>query len=179
MRRLAFFTFPVLLIAALAIAPTGCKRKKRNASAEEQPAGLATMVNAADPRAAVQLTRGFHSVEQNAWRWTTGSFAATLKPPAGAAEKGANLSLKFVVPGAIINKLKSMTLSAAVNGQKLAPETYTKEGEYTYTREVPATALHQQAVNVEFTLDKFLPASPEDQRDLGVIMTMVGFEAKP
>jgi hypothetical protein len=179
MRRLAFYSFPVLLIAVLAVAPVGCKRKRRNAKADEQPAGLATMVNAADPRSAVQLTRGFHTVEQNAWRWTTGSFAATLKPPAGSAQKGANLELRFVVPGAVINKLKSMTLTATVNGQKLAPETYTKEGEYTYMRDVPATALQQEAVNVEFTLDKFLPASPEDQRDLGVIMTMVGFEAKP
>ncbi len=137
------------------------------------------MVNAADPRAAFQLTRGFHTVEQNAWRWTTGSFAATLKPPAGAAQKGASLQLKFVVPGVVISKLKSMTLTATVNGQKLPPETYTTEGEYTFSRDVPASALQQEAVNVEFNLDKFLPASPEDQRDLGVIMTMVGFEAKP
>jgi hypothetical protein len=137
------------------------------------------MVNAADPRAAVQLVRGFHGVEQNAWRWTTGSFAVTLKPPANAAQKGATLEFKFVVPGVVIDKLKSVTLSASVNGQKLAPETYTKEGEYTYSRDVPPSALTGDAASVEFTLDKFLPASPEDMRDLGVIMTMVGFEAKP
>jgi hypothetical protein len=183
MRRLVFQIFPlalpVVLMVSLALTPVGCKRKKRAPAAEEQPAGLATMVNAADPRSAVQLVRGFHSVEQNAWRWTMGSFAVSLKPPAGAAQKGATLELKFVVPGAIISKLKTMTLSATVNGQKLAPETYTKEGEYTYSRDVPASALAQDTANVEFTLDKFLPASPEDMRDLGVIMTMVGFEAKP
>jgi hypothetical protein len=32
---------------------------------------------------------------------------------------------------------------------------------------------------VEFALDKFLPSSAQDARDLGVIMTIVGFEAKP
>jgi hypothetical protein len=176
MRRLVF---PLLLIAALALAPVGCKRKRRKANTDEQPAGLATMVNAADPRTSVQLLRGFHGLEQNAWRWTAGEFAVTLKPPAGAAQKGATLELKFVIPGAVIGKLKSMTLTAAVNGQKLPPETYTKEGEYTFTRDVPASALQQEAVNVDFTLDKFLPATADDMRDLGVIMTMVGFEAKP
>lgn len=178
MRRLAFQLFPVFVIAALLIAPVGCKRRKR-ASAEEQPAGLATMVHAADPRAAIQLVRGFHSVEQNAWRWTTGSFAVTLKPPAGAAQKGATLQLKFVVPDVVIDKLKSLTLTATVNGQKLPPETYAKAGEYSFSRDVPATALQQEAVTVEFALDKFIPASAQDQRDLGVIMTLVGFEAKP
>ena len=179
MRRLTFQLFPLILIAVFAVAPAGCKRKKRAAKSEEQPTGLATMVNAADPRAAVQLVRGFHDVEQNAWRWTTGSFAVTLKPPANAAQKGATLQFKFVLPGAVIDKLKSMTLSASVNGHKLAPETYTKEGEYTYSRDVPPGALAGDAVNVEFTLDKYLPASPDDLRDLGVIMTIVGFEAKP
>ncbi len=178
MRRLAFSLFPLLLISVLAVAPAGCKRKKRS-QATEEPSGLATMVHAADPRSALQLVRGFHSVEQNAWRWTAGSFAVTLRPPAGAAQKGATLQLKFVLPDAVIDKLKQMTLTATVNGQKLAPETYAKSGEYTYSRDVPGAALTQDVVNVEFALDKFLPASPEDQRDLGVIMTMVGFEAKP
>ncbi len=137
------------------------------------------MVNAADPRTASQLVKGFHTVEQNSWRWTAGDFAVALKPPAGAAQKGATLTLKFVVAEAVLAKLKTMTLSASVNGVQLAPETYTKSGEYTYARDVPATALQQPSVTVEFKLDKFLPASPADQRDLGVIMTLVGFEAKP
>lgn len=137
------------------------------------------MVHAADPRTATQLVRGFHGVEQNAWRWTSGAFAVVLRPPAGAAQKGATLQLKFVAPGVIMDKLKPITLSAAVDGQKLAPETYDKAGEYSYSRDVPASALARDKVTVEFTLDKFLPASAQDARDLGVIMTLVGFEAKP
>lgn len=179
MRRLVLNLLPLLLIATLALAPAGCKRKKRGARAQEDSGGMATMVHAADPRAAVQLVRGFHNVEQNAWRWTSGNFAVILKPPAGAAQKGASLQLKFVLPDAIVDKLKSITLSATVNGQKLLPETYAKSGDYTYSRDVPASALQQEAVNVEFVLDKVLPASDQDARDLGVIMTMVGFEAKP
>lgn len=165
------------MVALFVFGPAGCKRRKRKVA--EEPTGLATMVHAADAKAQIQLVRGFHGVEENAWRWTAGSFAVTLRPPAGAAQKGATLQFKFVAPDVIINKLRPVTLSATVNGQKLAPETYSKAGEYTYSRDVPASALAQDVVNVEFALDKFLPASEADTRDLGVIMTMVGFEAKP
>ena len=178
MRRLALIL--LVIVPALVLAPAGCKRKKRRPVAvEEEQVGLMTMVHAADTRAAMQLVRGFHSVEQNAWRWTAGAFTVTLKPPAGAAQKGAMLTFKFVVPEVVINKVGPVTLAASVNGTALAPETYSKTGEYTYSRDVPATALTGDAVNVEFKLDKFMPASEQDQRDLGVIMTRVGFEAKP
>lgn len=180
MRRLVLRFSYLFLIALLVAGVGGCKRKKKpQATVEEGQVGLLTMVHAADPRGEVQLVRGFHAVEQNAWRWTAGSFSVTLKPPAGAAQKGAVLQFKFVVPDVVINKVGAVTLSATVDGDKLAPETYSKSGEYSYTRDVPASALQNEAVNVEFALDKFMPASDQDQRDLGVIMTMVGFEAKP
>ena len=50
--------------------------------------------------------------------------------------------------------------------------------ELEYTRDVDRKLLVGDAVNVEFTLDKFLPAGAIEQRELGVIATSVGFEAK-
>ena len=167
---------PVLLIAFLAFSPAGCKRKKK--AADEQPAGMATMLHAADPRSAVQLVRGFHSVEAGAWRWTEKTFVVTLKAPAGANTKGANLILKFALPEAIVKPLGPVTIKAKIGQTELAPETYAKEGDQTYSRDVPAAALKDDAVTVEFTLDKALEPSAQDQRQLGVIMNMVGFEAK-
>jgi hypothetical protein len=167
------------LVPLLVTGLSGCKRKKRQANVEDDVVPLATMVHAADTRGAFQLVRGFHGVEQNAWRWTAGEFAVTLQPPSTAAQKGATLQLKLVVPEVVLTKFPSVTLSAEVNGHKLEPETYSKSGDYTYSRDVPATALQGEAVNVEFTLDHYIPASPQDARDLGIIMTMVGFEAKP
>ncbi len=179
MRRLTNPLIALFLIGLCALAPAGCKRKKRPAqAADEEPAGLATMVHAADPRTATQLVRGFHNVEQNAWRWTEGKFAVVLKPPAGAAQKGAILELKFDIPDVVIEKLGSITLSASLNGRPLPPETYTKAGQYTYSREIAPGILSGDGANVEFTLDKFLPANAQDQRDLGVVMSMVGFEAR-
>ena len=58
------------------------------------------------------------------------------------------------------------------------PQSYNQPGEYTYTRDVPAAALATEVVPVDFQLDKSLPPSPSDQRELGVIVSAVGFEAR-
>jgi hypothetical protein len=77
-------------------------------------------------------------VEENAWRWTAKDFAVDLSPPLHADQKGAQLVVKLVVPDAVIQKLPSVQLSASIQGYKLEPQTYTKPGQYTYTRDVPA-----------------------------------------
>lgn len=136
------------------------------------------MLQVADPHTSIQLTRGFHPVEHNSWRWTEGSFAATLRPPLGSSQKGALLVLKFSIPDTVLQTLKTIQLSASVNGLALPPEEYSKSGEYTYSRDVPPPALAGQAVSVDFTLDKFLPPSPSDDRALGVVVSAIGFEAK-
>lgn len=167
---------PVVL---LALCLGGCKRKPAPVQTiEEEPSGLATSVHAADPRAAVQLIRGFHEIEQNSWRWTKGSFAAMLRTPRGAVQRGALLVVKLSIPEPVIDKLKSLTLTARVGAISLPPETYHKPGEFSFTRDVPGTALAGDSVTVEFTLDRFLPAGAVDQRELGVIVTSIGLEAK-
>jgi hypothetical protein len=61
-----------------------------------------------------------------------------LHPPARSAQQGAVLELHLTVPPPTIEKLGSITLSASIGGAALAPETYSKAGEYTYRRDVPA-----------------------------------------
>lgn len=164
----------------LMLAPAGCKRKEkiRVEATDESMPSLQAMVHVADPRASVQLLKGFHETEQNAWRWTMGRFSATLRPPANAPQKGATLILKFSIPEAVIQRTQSMTLTANAGGTPLSGETYTKAGDYTYQRDVPASALAGDAVTVEFALDKFLQPGTVDQRELGVVVSQIGFEAK-
>jgi hypothetical protein len=170
----------VLLVLALILTIGGCKRQRRAQAAPDEPiTGLATVLNTADPRVAPQLLRGFHTIEGNAWRWTTGDFAAVLKPPAGADEKGATLVFRFAIPDTSMRQLQSVTLSASVNGKQLPPETYTAAGEHTYSRDVPAEALKRDTTTVEFTLDKYLHPNGAERRDLGVVASMIGFQAKP
>jgi hypothetical protein len=180
MRRL---TIAVLLAAAMLALP-GCRTRNKQAGAaagpvvSEEPAGLVTMIHTADPRAAVQLLRGFHEVEQDAWRWASGDFAVTLKVPKDASKKGANLILKFSVADISIQKFGSVTVSGKLDSTELAPEKFTAAGPATYSREIPASALSGESVTVSFKVDNFIPASDSDQRDLGVIVQLIGLEVK-
>jgi len=177
MRRLIFTS--VLIISVL-IVPSACKRKKR-ADAErqqqQQSGGMATMLHTSDPNASPQLIRGFHTIESS-WRWTQKTFAVTLKPPANAAKTGATLLLQLAISEPIAKSVGAQTLSARIGGIELAPEIFSKPGRYSYTRDVPASALGGDSVTVEFTLDKAAAGTGGDIRELGVIVSMVGFEAR-
>jgi hypothetical protein len=167
-----------VLILSFAFAPLGCKRRKRVQTTEEEGAPLASIVHVADPQAASQLLSGFYGVEQNSWRWTAGKFSVVLHPPRTAASKGATLQLKFTIPEVVITKLHAISLSAAVNGTPLSPESYTQPGPYTFSRDVPASLMGADSVKVDFSLDKVLPPTATDQRELGVVVSVVGLEPK-
>ena len=107
-----------------------------------------------------------------------GAFLGGLAPPLRASERGAKLVLRFGIPEPVIKKLTSLKLSASVDGVALPVETYTKAGECVYSRSVPPQALAKRLVTVSFTLDKYLPPSAADRRELGVVVTAVGFEAQ-
>jgi hypothetical protein len=132
----------------------------------------------ADPAASVQLGRGFYAVENDSWRWTARSFSVTVRPPKKAAANGARLVFKFAIPEAVMNRVKAMKLTAKVNGTELPAEEYTNAGDHTYSRDLPASLMRTEAVTVDFALDKFLPPSPADDRELGVVASLIGLEAK-
>jgi hypothetical protein len=177
MRQLTVF---LLALASLSPFLTGCKRKPpaKVEVIEQEAPRLATVVHVADPKATVQLVRGFYELEQNAWRWTASRFAVALRPPRGGAERGALLQLKFTIADPVIERVKSMTLKARAGKVELAPETYTKPGEYLYSRDVPAAALAGEVVVFEFEVDHFLPAGAVEQRELALIVSTIGLELK-
>lgn len=170
----------LLGLAAPVLISSGCKRKppaKVEVIEAEAPT-LATVVHVADPRATVQLVKGFYELEQNSWRWTAGKFAVALRPPRGASDRGAVLQLKFAIADAVLDRVKSMTVKARLGKLELAPETYAKPGEQIYSRDVPASALGGEVVTVEFEVDKFLPPGAVEQRELALIVTTIGLELK-
>ena len=178
-RRLALRWCCSALLVTLAFAPLGCNRKQTVVQTAGQGAArMASTVHMGDPRTAAQLITGFYGIEDRAWRWTGRSFSVALATPFGAAQKGAILKLRLTVPPVIVEKLKTISLSATIGATALPPETYTQAGEYTYTREVPPALLTGDAVRVDFQLDKSMPPSGADLRDLGVVVLNVGVESK-
>jgi hypothetical protein len=162
-----------LSVTALIVLLAGC-------TSNEQPIPLdqpATMLNVSDPRAGKQLVKGFFN-DAGPGRWTGRTFSAILKPPPTAARKGAILVLRFGIPGPSIDRLRTIAVSASVNGVALAPEEYAKAGEFLYIREVPAASFRNGNATVDFALDKALPPGATEHRELGVVVNTVGFEAK-
>ncbi len=170
----------ILAVCAAALT-TGCNRKSKPAQpvhvVEEERPALATFVHVADPRAASQLLSGFYGVEQGSWRWTGKKFSVVLATPDNVAQKKISLVFKLAVPEPVIQKLRSITLSATLNGVALQPETYQKPGEYVYTREIDAKFLGGASAQVDFSLDKALPpGAGGDSRELGLVATSIGFD---
>lgn len=176
----------LLAVCALSVAliAAGCGGKHGTAIQNDEgeptgkPAGPLSSLKLNDPVAPAQLLKGFYGVESGSWRWTAGNFSVLLKSPAGAAQKGGTLTLAIMVSDIILKQVHSQTLKASIGGQALAPATYTAGGRYTYSADVPAATLAGDTVTVDFSLDKSLPPSPSDLRELGVIATAVGIESK-
>jgi len=182
-RRAALTVLPIAVSIAvsitLALASMGCKSRKVKVQAAD--AGfprMASAVSMGDPRADTQLVAGLYDVEAGSWRWSAKQFTVVLLPPSGSAQRGAKLELRLTVPPVVIEKLKAISLSATANGSALPPETYTRTGEYVYTRDVPAVALTGDSVRIVFQLDKVMPPSGGDIRELGIIVSSAALESK-
>jgi hypothetical protein len=179
-RRRAFARVccPVMLIA-LVLAPAACKRKKvRVGATDEETPRMQSVLMLGDPKIEPQLITGFHGIEAAAWRWTAKQFTVALRPPFGSAQKGAKLTVKLTIPPVVIEKLKNVSLSATAGGSSLPPETYTTPGDYFYVREIPASLLTGDSLRVDFQLDKAMPPSGSDIRELGIIVLTIGLESK-
>lgn len=167
------------LIPLLLLLLPACKSRKPAAAptgAASAPASPASTFAVGDPRYEHQLLHGFYEPERS-WRWTKKTFAVRLVTPAGSAQKGARLQLRFGIPDPAIQNLKTITLSASINGDNLMPQIYEKSGQFSYIRDVPTADLQADAVPVEFTLDHALPPGPVDKRELGIVVTEVGLTA--
>jgi hypothetical protein len=167
-------------LLVLAFTGMACKGKRVEVQNEEPNAGaprLFSTFRMNDATAAGQLLSGFYPVEANAWRWTGRKFSVLLRNPPGAAQTGGNLSLNFTIPDVSIQQLKSVTLSAGVNGMMLKSQEYTAGGTQVFTADVPASMLAADSVKVDFALDRSIPPGV-DKRDLGIVAASVGLAAK-
>lgn len=131
-----------------------------------------------DPGAQPQLVKGVYGIESGTWRWTAGHFSILLRSPLASSQHGATLSLALTVPDVILQKLGPVTLTASSAGKKLKSETYSKPGSYTFDADVPGALLGNETVTIDFDLDKSLPPSTSDSRELGLIVSAVSLESK-
>jgi hypothetical protein len=130
-----------------------------------------------DPKASTQMLNGFYGLENNAWRWTSGKFSVLLRTPPGTAAQGGIVTFSFTLPDVSMQKLKTITITASVNGTKLNSVEYDKPGANTFTADVPPALLTGDSVRVDFALDKSIPPDV-DKRELGVVATSIGISSR-
>src|SRR5262249_10319855 len=126
-------------------------------------------IQMADKTVERKRLRGFYE-SNGSWRWTSRVFAVSLDPPAPA--KPAYLALDCYLPGEMMSKVRTATLTARVNGAEVGRQTYSAEGRYLFSRLIPARMLPGGAVDVEFELDKSV-RDPGNKRVLGLIAVSV------
>jgi hypothetical protein len=154
------------------------------------PEPTASYLAMASPEAGNHLLLGFHQLEQNQWRWIAPHAMAVLRAPGSgvpssgapkseASDSGAAAGRDFE-SGSIIFELSfhipetapSRTVTVQLDGKPLASQTYPGPG--TYTLQAPAAVTPGQTVTVEISTDQAFRVAG-DQRELGIIVTGLGF----
>jgi len=169
--------FTALLISG------ACRGKYHRAAIEnEEPAAASPRVSSSlkmgDAGSSAQMVKGVYGVESGSWRWTSGHFSILLRAPLAAAQHGGTLTFSFTIPDVVYQKLGKLTMTVSTAGKKLHSDSFATAGAHTLTADVPADMLIKDTVTFDFDLDKSIPASATDSRELGVIATAISLESK-
>ncbi len=119
-------------------------------------------------RAPAKLS-GFYPSEEGGWQWSARNFAITLDAPDPPLLS--RLTVQLYLPDTMIRKLGPITLKGQVNRNSFEAQTYTAPGEQVFTREIPASWMRPGENRFEFRLNKWLPPSTADPRELGIIVS--------
>ncbi len=142
------------------------------------PSTFSNMVAVAAPGVAHQLVSGFYPVEDNAWRWTGKRFVVKLGAPSNTKSADATLRFKFTIPDVASKKYGKLGISCSAGAAQIPAQFFDRVGQHEFVATLPASALLESVVEITFTLDKSLPPTGSDQRELGVIAQQFSLEAK-
>ncbi len=130
-------------------------------------------VQTGDVRARPQLLSGWHAIEEGAWRWMGKEAEAVLLTP---EESPVSFELRLVFPE---NHMKAaggpITVSVLFQGVLFAQETYREPGVYTIHKPVPAGSLPRPSTRVTIRLNRSVPPTGADKRELGAVIPAFGF----
>jgi len=126
-----------------------------------------------DLRSKPQLVSGWYPIEDGAWRWMAKQAEVVLRTPADPA-MSFEMDL-FFPPGYMQNAGGPVTVSVRVNGKPLTRRSYFAPGSYHLAAEVPAGLTSFPTSTVSIRLNRALPPSGSELRELGAIVTQLGF----
>ncbi|QOY85394.1 class I SAM-dependent methyltransferase [Paludibaculum fermentans] len=123
----------------------------------------------------VELLSGWHPAEERGWRWTQREFSALATV---TAEPGSTfqLQVQFFLSGDVIRVMGPITLRCRADGRPLEPMLYPEPGDMVYRAILPALP-SGAPVLLQFSLDKAIPPSEMDARELGIIVQSIDVSA--
>jgi cephalosporin hydroxylase len=151
MRNLGFMTIPLV---TLALASCGQKQTTKTAGGPQfRAVDLgASQIAVTDRGARPRLIKGFADGNER-WLAVEPTFAVRLdKPP--VEDKELYVELEFAVPGELDLKAGGVTVTGKVNGIEACRDKFTSSDGYKMTCRVPAQALAQPQLEVEFHADR-------------------------
>src|ERR1019366_3956387 len=134
--------------------------------AERHPTLAYLPMNA--PQAADQIVGGIFALEDNRFRWMSRSAVVALASPTAALP----LRATFTIPP----QARARRVTLLLDGREVASQTYPAPG--TYALESPPVRAAGATAIVEIALDETFFA-PGDSRELGIVLTGVGFTPAP
>jgi hypothetical protein len=115
------------------------------------------------PEADSHIVAGVYSLEQNAWRWTSGRASFLLKAPDGPTPLRASLN--------VYEKSPATRLTLQLDGETVFEQALRPGALEIVT---PPVQPRKETAVVTLTVDRTFQA-PGDQRELGVIVAAIGF----
>ena len=116
----------------------------------------------------VELGAGFHQPEDTGWRWVARQFSVNVSEPRE------RITISGFLPDKLLNELGPITLGITANGQALVPQTLSEAGTWKLIRKLPGQG--SAGTEIQFTIDKALPASSTDGRERALIVSAVEFD---
>jgi hypothetical protein len=133
-------------------------------------------LNLGDIRSKAQLGSGWYGIEEGGWRWMSKQAEAVLRVPAEPAAFEIQL---YFPPDFIARAGGPVTVSVMLDGQLLTAETYAQPGGYRLAKAVAGRQLAAQMARVTIQLDRAAPPGESDRRELGAVVSRLGFVAGP
>ena len=129
---------------------------------ERKPALTDLPMNA--PQAEQQIVSGVYQLESGQWRWMSQIATILLKPP----DQPTPVTVHFTIPDAS----PARQVTVALNDRTVASQTYSAPG--TFVLSSPPMKPAGDTAKLTITVDKSFSV-PGDDRQLGIILTEVGF----
>lgn len=161
----------ILTAAALVVLVCGC-RQPRHPHPEltvEEPSRLKSAILVAGSADEEQLLEGFYEPDPGGWRWAAPEFAISLGVPDELRGKDARVEFDLWIPESGWAELAGLTITARTADQELGRWPAPGPGARTAVFAVPAALTREEAILVDFVLDRFIAPRGQETRKLGVV----------